>query len=50
MIAGLTNFGAFGNAVCSTCVTVKPAPRIESSVGRLQSQQTTSRLSQFIRS
>ena len=50
MIAGLTNFGVFGNAVCLTCMVVKPAARMESSVGRLQSQLTTSRLSQFIRS
>jgi hypothetical protein len=49
-IAGRTNDGAFGRAVCSTWATVKPAVRMESSVGRLQSQHTTSRSSQFSRS
>jgi len=43
MMAGLTNFGVFGNAVCSARVMMKPASWMESSVGRLQSQQTTSR-------
>ena len=50
MMAGRTNFGAFGSVVCSTSVTVNPALRMESSVGRLQSHQATTRLSQFIRS
>jgi mannose-6-phosphate isomerase-like protein (cupin superfamily) len=50
MTARLTNFGACGSIVCSTCVTVNPAAWMESSVGRLQSQQTTIRFSQFIRS
>ena len=49
-MAGRTNCGAFGRAVCSTWATVKPAARMESSVGRLQSQHTTSRFSQFSRS
>jgi hypothetical protein len=30
-MAGLTNFGAFGSAVCSTRVTVKAASRMEAS-------------------
>ena len=49
-MAGRTNGGAFGSAVCSTWATVKPAARMESSVGRLQSQHTTSRFSQLSRS
>ena len=49
-MVGRTNGGAFGSSVCSTWVTVKPAARMESSVGRLQSQHTTSRFSQFSRS
>src|SRR6185437_997853 len=43
---GRTNGGALGNSVCSTSVTVKPTARMESRVGRLQSQHTTSRFSQ----
>src|ERR1700754_391940 len=48
--AGRTNGGALGSAVCSTSTTAKPAARTDSSVGRLQSQHTTSRFSQFSRS
>jgi DNA-binding CsgD family transcriptional regulator len=48
--AGRTNGGAFGSSVCSTWSTAKPTARMESSVGRLQSQHTTSRFSQLSRS
>src|SRR6185437_4065542 len=49
-IAGRTKGGALGNSVCSSAVTWKPAASIVSSVGRLQSQHTTARFSQFMRS
>src|SRR5580692_7379819 len=49
-MAGRTNLGALGRAVYSSRAGVKPAALMESSVGRLQSQHTTIRLSQFIRS
>src|SRR6516162_11281555 len=50
MISGRPNGGAFGSSVCWSSVTAKPAERTVSSVGRLQSQHTTNRLSGFIRS
>ena len=40
--------GALWGVVCSSRVRVTPAALMESSVGRLQSLHTTSRLSQFI--
>ena len=49
MMVGRRNFGAFGNEVCSTWVTVKPALVMESSVGRLHSQPTMKRLNPFMR-
>jgi hypothetical protein len=49
-MAGRTKGGALGSAVCSSWATVKPALRMKSRVGRLQSQHTTSRFSQFSRS
>lgn len=49
-MAGRTNGGAFGSTVRSSSATVNPAAVMEASVGRLQSQQTISRLSQFSRS
>ena len=48
--AGPANLGTSGSVVCSARVTVRPASRMESSVGRLQSQPTTNRLIPFMRS
>src|SRR5437868_2038912 len=50
VIAGRTNFGAFGSVVRSRRSIVNPSVSIVASVGRLQSQWTTKRFSQFIRS
>jgi len=49
-MSGLTNDGALAMVRSSTWVTANPAAAIVVSVGRLHSQHTTSRFSQFSRS